>query len=116
MTPCPGVAMTVLLVYSAFPTQESALRVADTLIEERLAACVNVLPGMTSVYRWQGAIERANEALLLAKTHPVKRDALQARIVALHPYELPEVVAVDAGTLPACLDWITRETNAPPAP
>ena len=79
---------------------------------ERLAACVQVLPGMTSVYRWQGKLERADEVLLLAKTTRDRLDALTARIVELHPYELPEVVAVDVfGGLPGYLAWIADETH-----
>jgi len=104
--------MPALIVYSACPGIEAAQRIADTLVEERLAACVSVLPGMRSTYRWQGAIEHADEALLVAKTTPDHREALQARIVELHPYELPEVIAVEAAALPAYLDWIVRETQA----
>ena len=108
--------MIALLVYSACPTVESARRIADALVEERLAACVSVLPGMTSTYRWQGAIEHADEVLLIAKSVPARQAALQARLVDLHPYELPEVIAVEAAALPAYLDWIVRETHAHPAP
>jgi periplasmic divalent cation tolerance protein len=108
--------VSALLVYSACPDADTAQRIADALLEERLAACVSVLPGMTSTYRWQGKVERAQEVLLIAKTMPHRLGALQARIVALHPYELPEVIAVEAGALPAYLDWIARETHAHPAP
>jgi periplasmic divalent cation tolerance protein len=108
--------MTALLVYSACPTIEVAQRIAEVLVDERLAACVSVLPGMTSTYRWQGAIERADEILLIAKTTPDRREALQSRIVSLHPYELPEVIAVEGVALPAYFDWIVRETHAQSAP
>ena len=108
--------MSALLVYSACPDADTAQHIADVLVEERLAACVNVLPGMASTYRWQGKVEHANEVLLIAKTVRHRLGALQARIVALHPYELPEVVAVEAAALPAYLDWIARETHAPPVP
>jgi periplasmic divalent cation tolerance protein len=116
MAPRTGVAMTALLVYTACPNADSARQIADALVEERLAACVSVLPGMSSTYRWQGAIERAVEVLLVAKTVPDRREALQARLVELHPYELPEVIAVEAAALPAYSDWIARETRADAGP
>ena len=116
MAPRFGAAMTALLVYSACPDADTARRIADALVGERLAACVSVLPGMTSTYRWQGAIERADEVLLIAKTVVEGRDALQARLVALHPYELPEVLAVEAAASPDYLQWLVRETRADPAP
>lgn len=103
--------MPTLACFCSCPDPGTASRIADALVEARLAACVQVLPGMTSVYRWQGKVEHADEVLLLAKTTRERLDALTARIVELHPYELPEVVAVDiAGGLPAYLDWIARET------
>jgi periplasmic divalent cation tolerance protein len=104
-----------LLCFTACPDAQTAQRIADVLVEERLAACVSVLPGMRSTYRWEGAIEHADEVLLLAKTVPVQWPALQARILALHPYELPELLAVEARGLPAYLQWISREASASPA-
>ncbi|MCA0394997.1 MAG: divalent-cation tolerance protein CutA [Proteobacteria bacterium] len=108
--------MTALLCLCTCPDAGTAERIATSLVGERLAACVNVLPGMTSVYRWQGKVEQAGEWLLLAKTTRDRLDALSARVVALHPYELPEVLAVEAtGGLPAYLDWIAANTR-PGAP
>ena len=76
-------------------------------VEERLAACVNVVPGVRSVYRWHGAIETADEALLVIKTTAAAFDALAARVRALHPYSLPEVVAPPlAAALAAYLAWV----------
>ena len=103
--------MNALLCLTTCPDLDTAQRIADALVEERLAACVNLLPGMQSTYRWQGKVEHAAEVLLLAKTTRVRMPALQERIVALHPYELPEVLAVEAGGLPAYLQWIARETD-----
>jgi len=100
-----------LLCLTTCPDLDTAQRIADALVEERLAACVNLLPGLHSTYRWQGKVEHAAEVLLLAKTTRVRMPALQERIVALHPYELPEVLAVEAGGLPAYLQWIARETD-----
>lgn len=101
--------MTVLLCFCTCPDTASAERIAAALVAERLAACVNVLPGLRSVYRWRGAIECADEVLLLAKTVVERREALCARVAQLHPNELPEVIAVEAsGGLTAYLDWVAQ--------
>lgn len=107
--------MSVLLCLSTCPDAATARRIADALVEARLAACVNVVPGVHSTYRWQGAVERAEEVLLLIKTTHDAFPALQSRLPGLHPYELPELLAVEAAGLPACLDWIAREVDARPA-
>lgn len=105
--------MTALLCLCACPDADTAGRIADALVEARLAACVQVLPGIASVYRWEGAVARADETLLLAKTTRACFDALSARVVALHPHAVPEVIAFDvAAGLPAYLDWLARETGA----
>ncbi len=89
------------------PSPADGERIGRVLVEERLAACVNVVPGVRSVYRWQGAIETADEALLLIKTTAAAFDALAARVRALHPYSLPEVVALPlAAGLAAYLAWV----------
>ena len=104
--------MTVLVCFCTCPDTDSAQRIADALVEERLAACVNVLPGVRSVYRWKGAIECNDEVLLLVKTVAAQLDALCTRITALHPHELPEVIAVEAsGGLGAYLDWVAECSN-----
>ena len=91
------------------PDRATGQRIAEALVAEGLAACVNVLPGVHSVYRWQGGVEHADEVLLLAKTTRARMDALQARLLELHPYELPELLAVEAaGGLPAYLDWVAN--------
>lgn len=103
--------MTVLVCHCACPDADTARRIAERLVEERLAACASVLPGMHSVYRWQGKVERADEALLLIKTSRERLPALTRRVLALHPYELPELAAVEAaGGSPAWLDWVVTET------
>ncbi len=80
-------------------------------MELRLAACVNLLPGARSVYRWQGAVERADETLLIAKTSSARYAELEAEVRRRHPYELPEIVAVHlADGLPAYLQWIHDST------
>lgn len=104
--------MTAIACFCTCPDAGTARRLAEALVGERLAACVNVLPGITSVYRWQGAVERADEVLLLAKTTKARLAALTERIVALHPHELPEMIAVDIdGGLPGYLAWIADETR-----
>ncbi len=104
--------MPALACLCSCPDAASARRIADALVGERLAACVQILPGVASVYRWQGAVEHADEWLLLVKSGRDRLPALTARIVELHPHEVPEVIALDvAGGLPAYLDWIARETG-----
>ena len=104
--------MSVLVCFCTCPDVDSAARLAATLVEERLAACVNVVPGLRSVYRWQGAVERSDEVLLLIKTTRPRLPALSARVLELHPHELPEVVAVEvAGGLSAYLDWVAEQTS-----
>ena len=104
--------MPALICLSACPDATTAERIATALVEERLAACVNILPGLRSVYRWQDQIEAADEVLLLIKTSAETYPALQARLAALHPYELPELLAVEAATgLPAYLEWVAEQTR-----
>ena len=108
----PALPPPVLIVYCACPDAATADTLAQALVGARLAACVNVLPGVRSTYRWHGAIERADEVLLLIKTTRDRLDALCASIRALHPYELPEVIAVEAsGGLPPYLDWVAEQTR-----
>lgn len=97
------------LVLSTCPEGEVAESLARMLVEEHLAACVNVLPGLTSVYPWQGAIETARESLLLIKTETALYARLQTRLREKHPYELPEIVAVPMERgLPDYLQWISQ--------
>lgn len=103
--------MSALIVYCCVPDLETAERIATALVEERLAACVNRLPGVVSTYRWQGETRTDAELLLICKTTRARFAALRARIVALHPYELPEVIAVDValGHEPY-LAWLAEAT------
>jgi len=98
-------AVHVVLVTA--PDSKVAAELARRLVEEGLAACVNLVPGVRSIYRWQGALQEDAEILLIAKTRAALVDALAARVRALHPYELPEVIAlaVAAGSEPY-LDWV----------
>jgi periplasmic divalent cation tolerance protein len=102
----------VLIVLSACPDEVTAKRIAQILVEEGLAACVNVLPKMDSVYRWQGKVEQAQEALCLIKTTIGRYQTLESRIKELHPYEVPEIVAVNIATgLPSYLNWAVRSCD-----
>lgn len=105
--------ISALVVLSTCPDEATAERIANALVSERLAACVNRLAGVVSTYRWKGEVQRDSEQLLIIKTTRERFDALRARIVALHPYELPEVVAVDiAAGLDRYLAWIDDATRA----
>ena len=104
--------MEMLLVFSNLPDQASAAKLAALLIEQRLAACVNVQAPCTSVYRWQGKVETATEVPIFIKTTRERYPALEAAILAHHPYELPEIIAVPlVAGLPAYLEWVHTETN-----
>ena len=103
----------IFLVITNLPDRESAQRVADALIENRAAACVNILAQCTSVYRWQGKVETANEVPLLIKTTRNAYARVEAIICAHHPYELPEIIAVPVSAgLPDYLQWVSQETQA----
>ena len=102
----------VLLVITNLPDAASAAKLAQQLIEARVAACVNQLAPCISTYRWQGKIETATEVPLLIKTTQVAYPRLEKLIRAAHPYELPEIIAVPMSDgLPAYLDWVTTETK-----
>ncbi|CAN5606347.1 divalent-cation tolerance protein CutA [soil metagenome] len=103
--------MPACLVHCTCPDAETATRIAQAVVSEHLAACVSVLPGVRSLYRWEGAVEQADEMLLLAKTTLARLDALTARIQELHPLELPEVIAVEVvGGSAAYLAWVAEAT------
>ncbi|WP_295454724.1 divalent-cation tolerance protein CutA [uncultured Thiodictyon sp.] len=100
------------LVFCTCPDQETAVRIAERLVGERLAACVNLLPGLTSIYRWQGAIERETEVLLLIKTVAGHLPALTETLRGLHPYAVPEIIALPITEgLPDYLSWVSTCTQ-----
>lgn len=103
--------MSVAFVYVTAATPEEAAAIGRDCVGERLAACANVLPGITSIYRWQGKVEEATELALILKTKVELIDALTARIKAIHSYECPCVVALPvAGGNAGFLDWVRQET------
>jgi periplasmic divalent cation tolerance protein len=100
---------TVLLCYCSCPDAACAQAIAEALVGERLAACVNRLPAVHSTYRWQGAVTCDSEELLLIKTTAARFYALKTRLLELHPYELPELVAVPVQRgHEAYLDWVRQ--------
>ena len=103
----------IVLVLTTLPDRASAQQVAQALIENRAAACVNILAECSSIYRWQGKVETANEVPLLIKTTHAAYPRLEAIIRAHHPYELPEIIAVPVNTgFPGYLHWVAQETKA----
>jgi len=101
-----------LIVLSTVASAEDGERIARALVEKGVAACVNVLPGLVSIYRWKGAIERDEERLLIIKTEGERFEALRQALVALHPYEVPEVLALPvAGGHPPYLSWLSESVR-----
>ena len=94
------------------PDRESGERISRVLVEEHLAACVNLVPGLSSIYRWQGEIQQDQECLLLIKTTAERFEVLADRLRGLHPYDVPEIIALPIGAGdPAYLNWITENTK-----
>ena len=99
---------TARLALTTTASREEAERIAHALVEERLAACVNIASGVRSIYRWQGAVETADEVLLLIKTTVQHIDKLRMRLDELHSYELPEFLVLEiAGGSQEYLDWVS---------
>ena len=106
-----------IIVLTTWPAATDAAAFAGALVGERLAACVNVLPEMESVYSWHGAVERERERQLIIKTTTARLEALERRVAELHPYEVPEFVVMPlAGGSAAYLGWLRDSTETPPAP
>lgn len=102
----------IILVMTNMPSASSAQQLARQLVAERLAACVNCLPGVQSIYRWQGTVEEAQETSLLIKTTQARYAELEAFIKQAHPYDVPEIIAIPLSTgLPDYLAWIVEETR-----
>lgn len=103
-----------VLVYTTWPDAETAERVGAEVVAERLAACANVLGPMVSVYRWEGAVDRATETPMILKTSAEASERLRDFLVARHPYDIPCVIALPLladGSNPAFLDWVAGETG-----
>jgi len=107
----------LLIVLSTFPDTTTARTAAEVLVGEHLAACVNILPGVESVYHWEGKMEFTAEVLLMIKTTPDLWQALEERLRGIHPYEVPEIVALPAAAVAeSYLRWVagslTRDAQA----
>ncbi|TZF88045.1 divalent-cation tolerance protein CutA [Cognatilysobacter lacus] len=104
--------MRAVVIHCTCPNAAAADRIATALVEERLAACVQQLPGLRSTYRWAGRVEHADEVLLLIKTAADRIQAVFERVTALHPHDVPELLALDAqGGTPAYLDWVNAQSR-----
>ena len=104
--------MSTLLVLTNLPDRAAAERLADALVEKRVAACINILAPCRSVYRWKGAVQHDEEHPVLIKTTAERYPELERAVRAEHPYELPEIIAVPIERgLPAYLDWVAAETK-----
>ena len=102
----------VLLVLTNVPDEVTAHTIARKVVEGRLAACVNVLPAVRSIYRWEGKVEEAAEVTMLVKSTRDRYAELEAAIREVHPYDVPEIIALPvAAGLPAYLDWVDLETK-----
>ena len=103
--------METLLVLTNCPDEETANSIALAVVEAQLAACVNILPRVQSIYRWQGVVESATEIPLFIKSTAANYPALEKLIAGLHPYETPEIIALPISQgLPAYLNWVAAET------
>jgi periplasmic divalent cation tolerance protein len=108
--PIPYEETACTLVLTTLPDRDAALALARTLVEMRIAACVQVVDGLTSIYRWDGRIEENPECQLVVKTTPAMAAALTARIRELHPYQVPEILTLDSKASEAYGAWLRRET------
>ena len=103
----------VRLVLTTCPDEATAETISQTLVEEGLAACGNIVSGLTSIYRWKGAVERADEWLVLLKTSAARLESLASRLRELHPYEVPELLVLDVALGDSdYLGWVVAETQA----
>jgi periplasmic divalent cation tolerance protein len=99
----------ILLAISTFPDADTANGIAHTLVEEKFAACANIIPAVHSIYRWKDKIETAGEVIVFFKTTSDRQAAFQAKLHSLHPYEVPEIIFVPVvGGLPAYLGWVAE--------
>ena len=101
-----------MLVLTTLPSAEAAAELAKAVVGEKLAACANLLPAVRSIYRWQGRVQDEGEVLVLFKTRQEHFERLKARLLELHPYEIPEVLAIPVEQgYQAYLDWLGQETR-----
>ena len=110
-----GAGESVLVVLTTAPGVEDATRIGRILIDERLAACANVMPGLTSIFRWEGDVQEEAEVLVLLKTTEERLEELRARLVEVHPYDVPEVLALPVvGGEERYMSWVRDEVEPRP--
>jgi periplasmic divalent cation tolerance protein len=101
----------MIVIYTTLPSEEDAQKLGSALVEEKLAACVNILPGMVSIYRWQGAVENGNEAVMLVKTRKSLKVQVMREISARHPYTVPAILVFEPSDVAASyLEWLCNQT------
>ncbi|WP_262031482.1 divalent-cation tolerance protein CutA [Microvirga sp. Mcv34] len=101
-----------LLVYTTFPDVDIALSTGETLVRDRLIACINVVPGMQSIYAWKGTVERAQEAVAILKTVKGLQDQVHRALKERHPYDTPVILFIEpTGADAATLEWLNGETS-----
>jgi periplasmic divalent cation tolerance protein len=106
----------ILVVLSTFPNAETAAGIGRILVDDALAACVNIVPGIRSIYAWNGEVRDETEVLMVMKTTAGRFPDLRERLLALHPYDVPEIVALNAaGGHHAYFDWVAAATRTPDA-
>ena len=103
---------TAVFIYTTLPDMDSARRIGEALVKERLAACANIFPGMRSIYEWQGRLEYDEEVAVIFKTAPERADATETRITALHPYQVPAILRLPVTHVNApYLEWLKAQTT-----
>ena len=103
----------MIVVYTTFPTEKDAQKVGGDLVAEKLAACVNIFPGMVSIYRWQDAIEHGSEAAMLIKTRRDLQDKVLEALAAKHPYSAPAIIVFEPRHVAASyLEWLCNQTSS----
>lgn len=104
--------MKYLVIFSTVPDHETGLKISENLIKEKLAACCNLVPGLLSVFSWKGKIQHDSEELLIIKSTEKEYEAIEKRIKDLHPYQIPEIIALPlARGSDSYLNWINQETG-----
>jgi len=104
---------TLILVLTTMPDETSARQLAESLVTQKLAACINILGPCQSIYSWQDKLEHTNEVPVLIKTNQAQYQALEAAIIKAHPYELPEIISINVdGGLPGYLQWVSAQLSA----
>ena len=102
-----------IIIYTTFPSESDARKIGGVLVEEKLAACVNIFPGMVSIYRWQDALETGTETAMLVKTRKSLQKQALERLGALHPYTVPALIVFDAAHVAApYAEWLYNQTRA----